>query len=702
MPASPPSSPVYPGCGPVAPLGELPYDTCVTLIPLWIILIAYCFFALALVCEEFLVPAINIVCVKTGIPDDVAGATLLAAGCNSPEFFASVIGIFIADSTVGVGTVVGSAPFNVCVITAGASMAVGGALYLDPWLMGRELIGLLIALLLFLVFMDDYRIMWYEALIMFGYYALIYVPVLAYFDRMKIWLLQRLNRVEPISIEGIESDKATLQLDYDGSQEDSKKLSTVRETLREQMRDSVAQSLRMSLQASAKLSYDVPAPGITARAETVPGMGHELLPMSTIKSGGFDPSPDPNSLWSKLVEDCLKRYDGYSNSGTGMSGLLNKRAKHFTKVRNGKRIYQTRWFTLDAHPTNPFRYSRLERDGVTPITTKFKTVPLQYVTNIERCSKFEIILVTKQETIMLRSPGSSPSDQTHMQMWFDHLVVRLEEVRKAPTPVEQLAGEELPHEEHPPWYKAPDDTMGKVFHCATFGIKALVFLTTPNVLKHDDKMGFAGWGNEKWFLVTIIISMIWLALFATLMTDVIEYLGCALGIGSTVMGLSFGAVGTSFPNLYASILVAKSGQGGMSICQAIASNTFNVCICLGFLWLLHTVDMGSCDYIYHGAKHGSGACNGCYAPSGLTPLCPYLEGTNNAAGSQPGSTKGAVLVVFVWMVLFIGTLIVCKLHVRKIPAILMFCLYGLYIVYEFANAFGLNFPICFDTLNICI
>lgn len=114
------------------------------LIPLWVVLIIMLFYALALVCEEFLVPGINIVCEKTGMPDDVAGATLLAAGCNSPEFFSSIIGIFIADSTVGVGTVMGSAPFNVYCITAGAALAVGGALHLDPWLMGRELIALFI------------------------------------------------------------------------------------------------------------------------------------------------------------------------------------------------------------------------------------------------------------------------------------------------------------------------------------------------------------------------------------------------------------------------------------------------------------------------------------------------------------------------------------------------------------------------------
>merc|ERR1712070_852613 len=120
------------------------------------------------------------------------------------------------------------------------------------------------------------------------------------------------------------------------------------------------------------------------------------------------------------------------------------------------------------------------------------------------------------------------------------------------------------------------------------------------------------------------------------------------------MGLSFGAIGTSFPNLYAAILVAKTGQGDMAICQAIAANTFNVCICLAFLWTWQTL-VGHCDYGSHGDPTKS-HCNGCYAPTGLQPMCPFWEGTNNSFGSTPGSTKGAVLVTFIWMVIFAVTL----------------------------------------------
>lgn len=41
------------------------------------------------------------------ISDDVAGATLMAAGGSAPEFFTSLFGVFITENNVGVGTIVG-------------------------------------------------------------------------------------------------------------------------------------------------------------------------------------------------------------------------------------------------------------------------------------------------------------------------------------------------------------------------------------------------------------------------------------------------------------------------------------------------------------------------------------------------------------------------------------------------------------------
>ncbi|KAJ1636616.1 hypothetical protein T492DRAFT_861379, partial [Pavlovales sp. CCMP2436] len=73
---------------PVGCDGITPKAFCVTMLPVWIIVVIYMFYMMALTCDEFLVPSLNVLCARTGIPDDVAGATLMAAGCNGPELFA--------------------------------------------------------------------------------------------------------------------------------------------------------------------------------------------------------------------------------------------------------------------------------------------------------------------------------------------------------------------------------------------------------------------------------------------------------------------------------------------------------------------------------------------------------------------------------------------------------------------------------------
>ncbi|CEM00705.1 unnamed protein product [Vitrella brassicaformis CCMP3155] len=99
---------------------------------LWVLLILYIFYSLAVVCDEYFVPALQIMCDKLKIPDDVAGATFMAIGASSPEMFTNFIAIFIEHSAVGSGTIVGSEIFNMLMICGfSALLAQHGVLRLD-------------------------------------------------------------------------------------------------------------------------------------------------------------------------------------------------------------------------------------------------------------------------------------------------------------------------------------------------------------------------------------------------------------------------------------------------------------------------------------------------------------------------------------------------------------------------------------------
>jgi Ca2+/Na+ antiporter len=57
--------------------------------------------------------------------NDVAGATFMAAATSAPELFVNVIGTFITEGDIGVGTIVGSAVFNILAVAACCGIGAG-------------------------------------------------------------------------------------------------------------------------------------------------------------------------------------------------------------------------------------------------------------------------------------------------------------------------------------------------------------------------------------------------------------------------------------------------------------------------------------------------------------------------------------------------------------------------------------------------
>jgi len=67
--------------------------------------VLYMFLIMALLADELFVPALQVIANKLKLSQDVAGATLMAAGGSSPEFFTALVGTF-QKSDVGFGAVV--------------------------------------------------------------------------------------------------------------------------------------------------------------------------------------------------------------------------------------------------------------------------------------------------------------------------------------------------------------------------------------------------------------------------------------------------------------------------------------------------------------------------------------------------------------------------------------------------------------------
>jgi hypothetical protein len=140
-------------------------------------LMVYMFVGFHIVCDDFFVPALNVLCDKLSMPDDIAGATFMAAGASSPELFASLIGV-LTHSAVGAGTVVGSELFNMLVIIGGVCLVTPTTLSLDWRPLVREVLFFSLSLVGILLTLNDSVVYLYEALILMGGYAL-YVIVCA-------------------------------------------------------------------------------------------------------------------------------------------------------------------------------------------------------------------------------------------------------------------------------------------------------------------------------------------------------------------------------------------------------------------------------------------------------------------------------------------------------------------------------------------
>ncbi|CAH1113993.1 unnamed protein product [Psylliodes chrysocephalus] len=132
--------------------------------------VIYMFVALAIVCDEFFVPALDVIIEKLDIQDDVAGATFMAAGGSAPELFTSVIGVFVSFDDVGIGTIVGSAVFNILFVIGMCAIFSRTVLTLTWWPLFRDCFFYSVSLITLIIFFRDSYIYWYEALVLFSFY----------------------------------------------------------------------------------------------------------------------------------------------------------------------------------------------------------------------------------------------------------------------------------------------------------------------------------------------------------------------------------------------------------------------------------------------------------------------------------------------------------------------------------------------------
>ncbi|NWT68542.1 NCKX1 protein, partial [Prunella himalayana] len=261
----------------------------------WVVLhifgMMYVFVALAIVCDEYFVPALGVITEKLQISEDVAGATFMAAGGSAPELFTSLIGVFISHSNVGIGTIVGSAVFNILFVIGTCALFSRQILHLTWWPLFRDITFYIVDLLMLILFFLDSVIDWWESLLLLTAYAT-YVFTMKQNVFLEQWVKQelkkKLNAVQAASAEQMQKTSRAVVDDGTMKPPDVRKLqpgpalqrgSSSASLHNSQMRGTIVQLMIHTLDPLAEAKFkdrvDILSNMAKAKAETLEGQGSQ-------------------------------------------------------------------------------------------------------------------------------------------------------------------------------------------------------------------------------------------------------------------------------------------------------------------------------------------------------------------------------------------------------------------------------------------
>uniref|UniRef100_A0A663M625 Solute carrier family 24 member 4 n=1 Tax=Athene cunicularia TaxID=194338 RepID=A0A663M625_ATHCN len=401
---------------------------------LHIIAALYMFYALAIVCDDFFVPSLEKICEKLHLSEDVAGATFMAAGSSTPELFASVIGVFITHGDVGVGTIVGSAVFNILCIIGVCGMFAGQVVCLTQWAVFRDSLYYTISVIILIVFDEEM-----QQSNLFKSFLCIF----RYNTRMQNFFSLKSKNV--------------------------------------------------------------------GNGDTV---NNELEDVKGMQQYG-------------------------KNSVVMVDEIICSSPPKYRFPEAGLRIM---------------------------ITNKFGPR-----TRMRMASR---LIINERQRLIQSGNGSSKPLQNG----------RHENIENGNIPV--VNQEEENEQDNLSPFSLPDGKMNKIKWILTWPLIFVLFCTIPNCSKPR-------W--ERCFMMTFVLSTLWIALFSYFMVWMVTVIGYTLGIPDVIMGITFLAAGTSVPDCMASLIVARQGLGDMAVSNTIGSNVFDILVGLGIPWGLQTmaIDCGS-------------------------------------------------------------------------------------------------------------
>ncbi|XP_038601608.1 sodium/potassium/calcium exchanger 3 [Tachyglossus aculeatus] len=507
----------------------------------------YMFYALAIVCDDFFVPSLEKICERLHLSEDVAGATFMAAGSSAPELFTSVIGVFITKGDVGVGTIVGSAVFNILCIIGVCGLFAGQVVALSSWCLLRDSTYYTLSVVALIVFIYDEKVSWWESLVLVLMY-LLYIVIMKYNSCIH-QCFERRSKNAGNMVNGL---AAATEMD------DSSNCDATVVLLKKVRRSPEGADLRMTIPFPVSVSV-CPAAAANFHRKASVIMVDELL------------STCPHQL---------------SFSEAGLRIMITSHFPPKTRLSMASRML--------INERQRLINSRTYANGESEVAIK---IPVKHAvengaapsgSGPERAgngSQRDHHRHRHEDDDDDDDDAAGPGDDTENENEDNE-----NNENDGEEEDEEEEEEEDDEDDEGPYtpFDPPSGTLAVLKWLFTWPLSLLLYFTVPNCNKPR-------W--EQWFMVTFASSTLWIAAFSYLMVWMVTIIGYTLGIPDVIMGITFLAAGTSVPDCMASLIVARQGMGDMAVSNSIGSNVFDILIGLGLPWTLQTLAVDYNSYI---------------------------------------------------------------------------------------------------------
>ncbi|XP_045057197.2 sodium/potassium/calcium exchanger 1 isoform X2 [Desmodus rotundus] len=648
----------------------------------WVVLhifgMMYVFVALATVCDEYFVPALGVITDKLQISEDVAGATFMAAGGSAPELFTSLIGVFISHSNVGIGTIVGSAVFNILFVIGTCALFSREILNLTWWPLFRDVSFYILDLMMLILFFLDSLIVWWESLLLLLAYAF-YVFTMKWNKKLELWMKEQLSRRPVAKVMALGDFSKLTSVLTRGSSSASLHNSTIRSTIywlmlhsldlgearssKNKDEESLNQEAKVEPQAKAESKPEEEEPAKPPAVTVTPAPAPDVQGDQEEDPGGQDGAVAAAESTGEMTGGGGEAPGG-GRSGQQGGGEPQLEGEGEIEAEGkgdneGEGELQTgddgevRGEETEEQEVNAGHQGEAESDekgtdgegggdggnGEGEVQAELKgndegegELPAEGEDGKVKGDEGE----TEEQEVNAEHQGEARSDEkgTNGEGGGDGDDSEDEEEEEDEDEDEEEEEEE--ENEEPLSLEWPETPQKQAIYLFLLPIVFPLWLTVPDVRRLE---------SRKFFVITFLGSILWIAMFSYLMVWWAHQVGETIGISEEIMGLTILAAGTSIPDLITSVIVARKGLGDMAVSSSVGSNIFDITVGLPVPWLLFSLI------------------------NGLQPV--------------PVSSNGlfcAIVLLFLMLLFVISSIASCKWRMNKVLGFTMFLLYFVFLV----------------------